>query len=252
MPSDAKPNFIAAHRKAIGMADHELAEKVGTSQAQINRLENGKRNLTVKWLERIGHALGKTTEQMLKAPSSVAINDPDDLDRSVIASAKSDPVDFPQGNAEWVDEPTPRRPVRKWINELGRAAGGREGMFTLSNSDVVDRDLCPPEVINSKDPYLVRVVGDSMVPRFKERERLVVDPDEAYAKGDEVVVQLRTDDPNVFESYVKEFVSYNARELVLKQHNPPKGSDAIMRFPKSRVHRIHKVVSVQLTVKHKT
>ncbi len=53
-----------------------------------------------------------------------------------------------------------------------------------------------------------------------------------------------TDEENNYECYVKKFISLNQKELVLEQLNPPRGHDAIMKFPRSRVHAIHKIVGL--------
>jgi phage repressor protein C with HTH and peptisase S24 domain len=182
-------------------------------------------------------------------PSNSLVNDPETLDTSVIASSGTPPLVSPPENAAKVNEPFPKSTVRKWIYELGRAAGGREGKFIL-NGEHSDRVLCPPELENSTAPYLVRVYGTSMVPRFRNNERLQIDPDEPYGKGDDVVVQLHTDDETVFECYVKQFVSMNAKELVVEQLNPPAGAEAIIRFPRARVYKIHKVVGLQMATRH--
>ena len=80
-----------------------------------------------------------------------------------------------------------------------------------------------------------------MEPRYEDGEMVIANPDVPYRKGNYVVVQLLTDEEGTYECYVKRFISFG-RELVLEQLNPPKGHDAIMRFPAERVHAIHKLV----------
>jgi len=46
------PNRLRILRKKNGLTMKELAENMGTSQQQIDRLEKGQRKLTVEWLER--------------------------------------------------------------------------------------------------------------------------------------------------------------------------------------------------------
>lgn len=179
--------------------------------------------------------------EWLRDGAEAPVNDPSTLDRSVIASSETPSVSSVP-NAARVEEPFPKS-SRRYIDEVGRAAGGKEGKFIL-NGEPIGRVLAPPSVEAATNPYIVRVIGSSMVPRYEEDERLIVNPDMPYGKGNYVVVQLRTDDPIEFECYVKKFISFGARDLVLEQLNPPKGHDAIMRFPRSRVHMIHKVVGV--------
>ncbi len=45
------------YRKLRGLTMQALAEEVGTSQQQIDRLEKGKRRLTIEWLQKLSDAL---------------------------------------------------------------------------------------------------------------------------------------------------------------------------------------------------
>lgn len=50
-------NKIRMIRRSRGMTQKQLAEAIGTSMPQINRLEWGNRKLTVEWLNKIANAL---------------------------------------------------------------------------------------------------------------------------------------------------------------------------------------------------
>jgi phage repressor protein C with HTH and peptisase S24 domain len=233
-----KPNFIAAHREAAGLADHELATLAGTSQPQINRLENGERKLTLEWLQRLAKAFGKPVEDLLKPPVQTGTSN---VKQTPSPSLVAPPATVDLGsppNAEFVEEPLKR--TRRRIDVLGRAAGGKEGKFIL-NGEKQGYIFAPPSVEAASNPYALHVFGTSMEPRYEDGEMVIANPDVPYGKGSYVVVQLLTDEDGVFECYVKRFVSFG-KELVLEQLNPPKGHDAIMRFPRDRVHAIHKLV----------
>ena len=47
-------------RKAAGMTQKELAERMGTAQANISRFESGNYNPTLAFLQRMARSLGKT------------------------------------------------------------------------------------------------------------------------------------------------------------------------------------------------
>ena len=49
--------IIREIRKKKGLSQEELAEAVGTKHSEIGRLERGERNITVRNLEKIAHAL---------------------------------------------------------------------------------------------------------------------------------------------------------------------------------------------------
>jgi transcriptional regulator with XRE-family HTH domain len=53
----AMQNRIREIREAKGLSQPQLAEKVGTSQPQMDRLEKGQRRLTQEWMQRIAKAL---------------------------------------------------------------------------------------------------------------------------------------------------------------------------------------------------
>lgn len=56
-------------RERAGLTQQELADRVGTSQPQIRRLESGDRELTRTWAERLAPAL-KTTAMKILFPDS--------------------------------------------------------------------------------------------------------------------------------------------------------------------------------------
>jgi DNA-binding Xre family transcriptional regulator len=58
-------NRIREIREAAGLSSDELAERVGTSGAQIRRLETGERRLTAEWMEKIAEELGCTPADLI-------------------------------------------------------------------------------------------------------------------------------------------------------------------------------------------
>jgi transcriptional regulator with XRE-family HTH domain len=59
------PNRIKELRRAQGMTAAMLAEKTGYSTGHINNVENHKKGLTTKSLNKIARALGVTPAQLL-------------------------------------------------------------------------------------------------------------------------------------------------------------------------------------------
>ncbi|MGR4927337.1 XRE family transcriptional regulator [Bradyrhizobium sp. CAR08] len=234
-----KPNFLAAHREAAGMPDHELARLVGTSQPQINRLENGQRKLTIDWLKKIASALKKEPEDLLKPPS-------DGGTTSGNHPASSTYIGLDEVNVTPNVAPGKRevRYPRKTLPIYGRAAGGREGKFVL-NGEKVGEILRPPSLEAVVEAYCVEAVGDSMSPVIEEGYKLYVNPSRPYRRGHLVVVQIRTDVEGVNEGYAKRFISFSSKELVLEQENPPPGRDRVIRFPAGDVVSIHRIVGVE-------
>lgn len=64
-------SVLKNYRLQRGLTQVQLAKRVGTSQAQIYRLENSERKLTVEWAERLAQVLSTTAEKLLFGNHSV-------------------------------------------------------------------------------------------------------------------------------------------------------------------------------------
>jgi phage repressor protein C with HTH and peptisase S24 domain len=92
------------------------------------------------------------------------------------------------------------------------------------------------------------VLGNSAYPRFKEGQTVWINPHAPFVKGDDVVVQVKTDDEEYpSESYIKEYVSRGGGRLHLWQHNPGPGEKHEIDFDLRQVYSIHKVVFAAMT-----
>lgn len=65
------PSVLKKFRLEQGLTQMELAKRVGTSQAQIFRLENSERKLTVEWAERLATALSTSARFLLFGDTAV-------------------------------------------------------------------------------------------------------------------------------------------------------------------------------------
>lgn len=237
-------------RVIVGPDDHDalatMTERI-YSYEKISAKQKPVEQPRGQTMSQIADALGVTLEWLRDGdgPMEPALksgdlgNASETLKNTNVQVALSDDghIDSPP-NAGLANEPPTK--TRRRIDVLGRAAGGREGKFIL-NGEKQGYILAPPSVEAATNPYAIYVFGTSMEPRYEDGEMVIANPDVPYRKGNYVVVQLLSDEEGVFECYVKRFVSFG-KELVLEQLNPPKGHDAIMRFPGQRVHAIHKLV----------
>lgn len=64
-------NRIRELREAAGLTTQQLADRVGTSQPQITRLETGGRRLTLHWMQRLADALNVEPQDLI-APAPMA------------------------------------------------------------------------------------------------------------------------------------------------------------------------------------
>lgn len=65
-------NRIRELRVAAGLHAHELADRIGTTQSTISRLEAGTRGLTIDWLYRIALGLGVRAADLLDNEAGLA------------------------------------------------------------------------------------------------------------------------------------------------------------------------------------
>jgi transcriptional regulator with XRE-family HTH domain len=63
---------VIALRVEAGFSQAELAEIVGTDQANISRLESARANPTLKFLKRVARALGAEVDVRLRRPADLA------------------------------------------------------------------------------------------------------------------------------------------------------------------------------------
>jgi len=219
-------NMIRRLREAKEMSQAELATLVGTSQPQINRLENGDRKLTKEWAERIA--------PFLNVPPNVLLFGWPDEQPGAIAPPLTGEDPFPQPNAKVggkITEAGKSNPV------YGQAVGGIDGEFVMNGSALYEV-MAPPVLSSVSGAYAVSVAGDSMYPRYEDGEVCFVDPKRRVKKGDYVIAQIRLEEDGPLLAFVKKFVRQNSEELVLEQFNPPKE----LRFSSQTVHSVHFIV----------
>ncbi len=124
---------------------------------------------------------------------------------------------------------------------LGQTIGGPNGRFILNGTEV-GRVFTPPSLEGVEGAYAVRVYGTSMEPRYEAGETVWLNPHEPVRQGDDVVVQILTDEENGRESYIKKFVSQSSRVTRLWQHNPEEGEENELAFDTDKVFSVHKIV----------
>ena len=118
------------------------------------------------------------------------------------------------------------------------ALAGADGSISIGAS-VLEYIEAPAAVAAVPDAYAVRVVGESMEPRYQAGETVYVHPRMPVKKNDYVLVQI-TEDGNdgAVQGYIKRFISIDDKRLIVEQLNP----DKELVFPKSRVKSVHRIV----------
>jgi phage repressor protein C with HTH and peptisase S24 domain len=118
------------------------------------------------------------------------------------------------------------------------ALAGADGSISIGAS-VLEMIEAPAAVAAVPDAYAVRVVGESMEPRYQAGETVYVHPRMPVKKNDYVLVQI-TEDGNdgAVMGYIKRLVSIDDKRLIVEQLNP----DKEMVFARSRVKSVHRIV----------
>lgn len=179
---------IRERRQERGLSQAALAEKVGTHQQTIEKIERG----TVKH-SRYLHAI--TTELDLPFPPVT----PKD-------KSKATPSDDPPLVGE------------RDLPVYGAAEGGG-GALVVSN-DPVDYVRRPAPLAQVKDGYGLIIVGESMVPELKPGETGLVHPHLPPIAGEPCV--FYSDDRGDQLVTVKSFVKSTTTHWHVEQWNPPK------------------------------
>lgn len=159
---------LKAARARAGMNQTQLAAKAKISQGVISNIERGKAGGS-KHIASIAAACGVSTDWLAIGVGSM---DGADSEAGFIEGA----VYKLQNNIQGV-------PV------LGKAELGPEGFWSESEHPVGQGD----GFVNwpTKDPnaYAVEANGDSMAPRIKHREFIIVEPNTEIMSGDEVLIK---------------------------------------------------------------
>lgn len=110
--------------------------------------------------------------------------------------------------------------------------------FELSGETV---DFVPrtPTLANALNVYALRVMGDSMIPRYYPGELIFVNPDKPVTPGDFVVIREPTSNNGQPMNFIKQFKSRTDDTIVAMQFNPY----SEFTFTKKSRAEMHRVLS---------
>jgi phage repressor protein C with HTH and peptisase S24 domain len=192
-------NRIREFRERAGLSMQALADRVGTTAPQINKLEKGERRLTVDWMVRIGRALSIDPAQLMITDHNAAP-----------PGASPHPALPPGLKAVSVDIGQTDLPV------LGRAQGGKNGVLSIpAEQPPIDWTYRPPQLRGVPDAFAVFAYDDSMHPMYKHGQMLWIHPHLPVKSGDGVLVIKHSD-----EAIIKELVRRSGTDVTLRQYQP--------------------------------
>lgn len=132
------------------------------------------------------------------------------------------------------------RPVPVLRSAFGGDFDSIEGVdLTEVGGGTLDWIPRPPALGGDREAYAVRIVSDSMAPRFEPGELALVSPTATVAAGDDVIACLAEPGPDsAVPSLVKRLVGQSSRAVTLQQFNPALTFEVEAR----RVLHLHRVI----------
>ncbi len=198
-------NRIRALRQRRGWTLQQLADASGTSKSQIDKLEKGERRLTVDWMVRLAKPLGCDPRDLLA----------EDIGFKSVAMP-------PAALA-----PAGTLPVR------GAARGGNAQEMFLTDG-AIDQVPRPHYLAHVRDAYAIYVVGTSMVPMYRPRQLLFINPYKPPVPGSGVVITQPSG-----AVLIKEFVKQKPNGVTVREYQPQPRDFTI---PAADIATLHTVV----------
>jgi transcriptional regulator with XRE-family HTH domain len=171
-------NALRPRRHALGLSLQQLADRVGTSKGQIDKLEKGQRRLTIDWLNRLAQALECHPVDLLPGLSAPAVDT-----MPALLSAELPP---PSGISSLPSTNVPA--------SLDGLAAPLMIPLRFSSQTMADamtqpqRVPAPPQLANSPSAFAFRVPDTSMQPQLMQGDLLYVDPDRPLAPNRLVLI----------------------------------------------------------------
>lgn len=166
------------------MSQQELAHACGwESQSRIGNYERGTRQPNLQDLEKLAGSLGVAFADLVAGQDRLTSNTLNAQGRVFLKDHGSS-MDADQGlssTAGWAKDG--RVPV------VGNAQLGNEGFFEALDFPPGHGDGYLNIHSDDPDAYGLRVTGDSMLPRIKNGEFVLIEPNKSYFSGDEVMVR---------------------------------------------------------------
>jgi phage repressor protein C with HTH and peptisase S24 domain len=154
------------------------------------------------------------------------------------ASLQNDSLTNNAGNVTFSIDSNQNIATHRSIPLYSAALAGPDGSISIGAS-VLEMIEAPAAVAAVPDAYAVRVVGESMEPRYQSGETVYVHPRMPVKKGDYVLVQIIEDNNDgAVMGYIKRLVSIDDKRLIVEQLNP----DKEMVFARNRVKSVHRIV----------
>lgn len=228
---------IREARQQAGLTQQELAAAIGCSKSHLSLMEADQRRVSAERASRIEHALGVTDNHLVRCVQWHAL--PPELrrrmqsaehssrelaDRLKAALSSEQPLEtlrsVVEHHAANIDGPLT---LDRRIPIINKVAAGYPAEFTDLDypATVADDYIACPDV-HDPDAFAARVVGDSMLPEYREGEIVVFSPQAPTPDGSDCFVRLERDNETTFKRVYFEDGDVMIRLQPLNNAYPPR------------------------------
>jgi phage repressor protein C with HTH and peptisase S24 domain len=122
---------------------------------------------------------------------------------------------------------------------LGTSFSSNAAVDFAFTGEVIDYLKCPPALARAKGCVAIRVVGDTMAPRFEPGTLVVMQAGRAPILNDYVVVELNAGEDGRASGYLGRLTAYSPDRITCEQFNPRRKSE----FKLADIKTLYRVVS---------
>ena len=233
--------------KKIGKSERAASLEAGLSDSFLRNIRDGKStHPRADTLEKISSVLQTTPRWLMfgEGPEEMEREkEPLSVPQSRVPASPEEFLENNEANAERIGLKVEFKKLS--LMSYGQAIAGEDGKFPMNGEELMEV-LCPPQLAEQPGAYAIRIMGDSMWPRYEDGEIAFVNPYKHVRKGEYVVAQIMGDDSyEAPYAFVKRFLRFTGKDLVLEQFNPARE----LRFPREKVVSVHCIVLAGTDVK---
>ncbi|SFK42082.1 helix-turn-helix domain-containing protein [Caulobacter sp. UNC279MFTsu5.1] len=193
---------IPARLRSMKRSQSDLARHLGIDPSSLTKTLKGERRLKADELIKIEQFFGEK------------------VDREATVEALS----------------SRRSTAPRRIPVYGYAAAGGQERVAINAGQVIDWVDAPPLWNGLGDLIVVRIIGDSMEPRYFAGEAVVVHIGLPPGRGQDCLIEF-----NDGSGVIKNYRGQRDGQVFTWQYNPPKGQENELRFDGASVKAIHAV-----------
>jgi SOS-response transcriptional repressor LexA len=235
-------DVVRQRRHEIGLSQPQLARRIGVSAQAVQQLEAGDVRRP-RYLVELASALGLDPLALHEGRAVVVGPGATPLPSPAMSSGRGGQAGKSGDGMMGASEPPRPNAVFGRSSAMGArdlpvyasAQGGPDGM--LVSYDPIEWIERPAPLAGVPNAFAMYVVNDSMEPRYRQGDLLLIHPQRPVRKGSDVLVITRSESDD-HEAFIKELVSVDTEQVTLRQLNPEK----TFSLPREKVTGLNLVV----------